>query len=453
MTPQALEHADLQRTLRGPAVVRGTGLFTGAVVTATLRPAQGDSGITFRRVDLPGSPTIPARIEHVVERHRRTCLAHDQATIELTEHCLSALAGLGVDNAMIDVDGPELPAGDGSAAPYTDALASAGLVDQPQPRRPLVISEPVTVRDGEAMVTALPGDGGESELLYVLDYGPGSPIGRQVHAFRLGPAAYASEIAPARTFSTRSEAEAAWEKGLFKHLTPRDMLVVGDAGPIDNAWRFEGEPARHKLLDLVGDLALVGRPIRGRIIAVRSGHALNHRLARELVERSRGEVRPATTGVPGSSPVTGTPAMDIRSIMRFLPHRYPMILVDRVLEIEGDRRAVGVKNVTINEPFFQGHYPSTPIMPGVMIVEAMCQLSGLMLSQTLESAGKIAVLLSLDQVKLRKAVTPGDQLVLESRTVRATSRFGDVECRAFVGGELAAEAHVKFLLVDERPAR
>lgn len=428
-----------QHTLKGPAVVRGRGLFTGTPVTVTMHPAGADEGIRFRRIDLEGQPIIAARIDHVVDRPRRTTLQVGEVTIETVEHCLSALAGMGVDNAMIDLDGPELPMGDGSAGEFVSAIGDAGIVDLDAPRRPLIITEPITVRDGDAMVAALPSDASESEMMYVLDYGPESVIHRQIHTFDVCPSIYIEQIAPARTFSTRVEAEAMWERGMFQHLTPKDMLVIGESGPIENSYRFDNEPVRHKVLDLIGDLSLLGRPLQGRIVAVRSGHALNHKMARSLLEVAR-RLDPFEGRV--------APALDTRAIMRVMPHRYPMILIDRVLEIEGDQRAVGVKNVTINEPFFQGHYPGTPIMPGVMIVEAMCQLAGLMLSQKLEMTGKIAVLLSLDKVKLRKAVTPGDQLVIETEAIRSSTRFGDVQCRSFVGGELVAEARVKFLMVD-----
>lgn len=429
----------MQHTVKAVATVTGTGLFTGAPATATIRPADAGTGVRFRRADVPGSPTIAATVDNVLERPRRTTLAAGEATIECVEHLLSALAGMGVDNALVEITGPEVPAGDGSALPFVDAVRSVGLQEQAAPRSPLIVTEPVTVRDGEAMVAAFPSESGETELMYVLDHGPQSPLPRQIHTFTVSPTVYVDQIAPARTFSLLAEAKAAWDRGMFKHLTPKDMLVVGDQGPIDNAYRFDGEPVKHKLLDLLGDLSLVGRPIRGRIVAVRSGHALNQKMARALLDSTRRE-----SGV--ARPPTG--AMDIRSIMRLLPHRYPMILVDRVLEIEADRRAVGVKNVSINEPFFQGHYPGSPIMPGVLIVEAMCQLAGLMLSHKLERTGKIAVLLSLDEVRLRKAVTPGDQLVMETQSIRASSRYGEVQCHSYVSGELVAEARVKFLMVD-----
>lgn len=441
------DSASMQQTLKAPTAISGMGLFTGHPSSITIKPSEAGSGIRFRRADLPGSPDIPALVDFVIERPRRTTLqapsngnGGSPASIECVEHLLSALAGLGVDNALIEVAGPEVPACDGSALAFVEAIRGVGLVEQSAPRSPLVITEPITVRDGEAMVAAFPSESSETELMYVLDHGPSSPLPRQIHTFTLTPGVYVEQIAPARTFSLLAEAKAAWERGLFRHLTPKDMLVIGDQGPIENAYRFDGEPVKHKLLDLLGDLSLAGRPIRGRVVAVRSGHALNQRMARALLEQAR----------PSTSAVTERPkpAMDIRSILRLLPHRYPMILVDRVLEIESDKRAVGVKNVSINEPFFQGHYPGSPIMPGVLIVEAMCQLAGLMLSHKLERTGKVAVLLSLDKVKLRKAVTPGDQLVMETETVKSTSRSGEVQARSYVNGELVAEALVKFMMVD-----
>jgi len=439
-TPNGNGQAPRQHTLAGSATISGKGLFTGAPVTATIRPADPDEGFTFVRTDLPGAKPVPGRIEFVVRRPRHTTLQRGEAVVETVEHCLSALAGMGVHNAMIEVDGPELPSGDGSARPFVEAIATAGVAEQDAPLRPIVVEEPITIREGDAMVAAMPSAREGMDLLYDLDYGEESPIGRQIHAVSLDPDTYVDRIAPARTFALLEEARAMRERGLFRHVSPEEVLVIGDQGPVDNAFRFSDEPVRHKLLDLIGDLALAGRPIQGRILASKSGHALNHRLARELADLSKAR-EAGRAGVPA-------PALDIRQIMRLLPHRYPMVLIDRVLEIEGDRRAVGVKNVSMNEPFFQGHYPGAPIMPGVLIVEAMSQLAGLMLSQKLERTGKVAVLLSLDRVKLRRPVTPGDQLVLETESMRATSRFGDVQCRAFVGGQLAAEARVKFMMVD-----
>ena len=485
-----------QRTLAAPATIRGVGLFTGLAVTATLRPAGADHGVVFRRMDLPGQPMIPARVEFIVDRPRRTALrapntptapegaesAEPIAVVETVEHCLSALAGLGVDNAVVEIDGPELPIGDGSALFFVEAILGAGVVELDAPRRPLVVTEPVTVRSpsgmpdgGEAVIIAVPNETASLEVVYDLDYGPGAPIQRQVSAFTLrcdGAARaevgavngtahtatasataseYAARIAPARSYALLSEAQAMRARGMFQHVSARDMLVIGADGPVDNTYRFDDEPVRHKMLDLLGDLALVGRPIQGRVYASRSGHALNQRLARALVEQGRrGEPGRKRSLFRGES---RAPAMEIRDVLRLLPHRYPMVLVDRVLEVDGDQRAVGIKNVTINEPFFQGHYPGQPIMPGVLIVEAMSQLAGLMLSRKLERTGKIAILLSMDGVKLRKPVVPGDQLVLETEAIKASDRFGDVQCRAKVDGRLVAEARVKFMMVDAEAER
>jgi len=224
-------------------------------------------------------------------------------------------------------------------------------------------------------------------------------------------------------------------------LTYKDIPVIGPDGPIDNELRFDNEPVRHKLADLIGDLTLAGRPLSGRIVACRSGHSLNHALAMRIQEAIDISER-------SDAMAAKAPPMDIHKILRLLPHRYPFLMIDRVIEMDGDRRAVGIKNVTINEPFFQGHYPGHPIMPGVMTLEAMAQLSGLLLSRQLEHAGKVAVLLSMDRVKMRRPVRPGDQLILEAETIRVRSRTGHCRCLARVGDEIAAEAEIKFMLVD-----
>lgn len=229
-------------------------------------------------------------------------------------------------------------------------------------------------------------------------------------------------------------------RGLGTHLQPGDVLVLDHDGPIGTDYRFPNECVRHKVLDLIGDLYLLGCPIQGKIIAYKSGHSLNHALVRKLRRMLQAQRR--------ASLAFQEPVMDIKRILRLMPHRYPMVLIDRVVEMDGDKRAVGIKNVTINEPFFQGHYPGTPVMPGVLIVEAMAQLSGILLSRKLEHTGKIPMLLSLDKVKLRRPAVPGDQLIIESENIRVKARTGHVKCRAYVGEQMAAEAIIKFMLVD-----
>ena len=420
--------------------MEGLGLMSGAPVTLIIEPAEVDHGIVFERVDLDPPIRIPALVDHCVDRPRRTAVANGDAVVETIEHCMAALAGLGVDNALLKVDATELPLGDGSADLFTSAIGAVGLVAQDADRACIRITEPIVIEEDGAMIAAFPSKQAGMHVMYELDYGAASVrIPRQAWSCHLSASRFLTEIAMARTFSLFEEAQALQEQGLCTHLSPSEVLVIGDDGPIDNEWRFDDEPVRHKVLDLIGDLALAGAPIEGRIVASRSGHALNRRMAAMLREQASAAV--------WHSDCVGT-TLDIRAIQKIMPHRYPMLLVDRVLKLEGDERAVGIKNVTINEPFFSGHYPNTPIMPGVLIVEAMAQLGGLLLSQRLETTGKIAVLLSLDKVKLRHPVTPGDQLVLEARTVRSTSRMATIEGRAFVGGKPAAEALIRFMMVD-----
>lgn len=441
----AITHAGppRQRTVASQSVISGKGLMHGREATLTILPAPPDHGIVFERTDLKNPVIIPALTTNVVPSPRRTMLKAGEATIETVEHCLSALAGLGINNALLRLHGPELPSGDGSALPFVEPLRAAGIAEQDAPRRTFKLMEPVVVSEGDASIAALPADSpGGMRVLYELDYGANSArIPHQAFGYDPSRDNYATEIAPARTFSLKEEAEALWGAGLGRHLTPRDVLVIGDDGPIQNSYRFDNEPVRHKILDVIGDLSLVGAVVECQIVAHRSGHGLNRQLGMKLM-RILARERQHRRVVDGR-------AMDARAIGRLMPHRFPMLLVDRVLELDGNRRAVGVKNVTINEPFFQGHYPGTPIMPGVLIVEAMAQMGGLLLSQTLEHTGKVAVLLSLDKVKLRKAVTPGDQLVIEVETMRATARSAAVRARALVGEKVAAEAEIRFMMVDQ----
>jgi UDP-3-O-[3-hydroxymyristoyl] N-acetylglucosamine deacetylase/3-hydroxyacyl-[acyl-carrier-protein] dehydratase len=432
-----------QRTIQKEAEVSGRGLFTGFPVTLRFKPAPPNSGISFVRSDQANPIQVAARIENLTKRARRTALRNGTVSIETVEHCLAAAYGLGIDNLEIELDNAEVPSTDGSARPFVEALLEAGLLAQEAPREVLNIAETVRVSDGDAELLAWPGEPDRLDIIYELDYAE-SAVGQQIYRAALTSDSFVSELAPARTFVTDREAQELTAAGIGTHLTYADILVVGDEGPIENAYRFPDECVRHKILDLVGDLMLVGCPIYGRIYARKSGHNLNHELVRKLLEQ-RGVAQLQQR-------LTGAPKLDIQQVQRVLPHRYPMLLVDRVIEIEGDRRAVGIKNVTVNEAFFQGHYPRQPIMPGVLIIEAMAQLGGILLAQKLEHTGKVAVLLSLDNAKFRRPVTPGDQIVMEALTKRVKSRTGEVFCQARVQGELAAEAEIRFMLVDADPA-
>lgn len=428
-----------QKTISHEVRLSGRGLFTGESTTVTFKPAPVGHGVVFVRTDLGRQVRIPALVQHITKRSRRSTLRNGADSIETIEHCMSALAGLGLDNIEVQVTGSELPGVDGSCLPYVNLLESATIVDQPAEKQFLRITEPVEVRDGSAALIATPPAADEFQIFYDLDYGNQPPIGQQLFSYQLN-GEFRNQIAPARTFVLKHEAEMLRARGLGTHLEPGDVLVLDADGPIATEYRFPNECVRHKILDLIGDLYLLGCPIQGKIVAYKSGHSLNHALVRKLTAMLGAQHRHHLT--------LQEPIMDVRRIIRLMPHRYPMLLVDRVIEMDGDRRAVGIKNVTMNEPFFQGHYPGTPVMPGVLIVEAMSQLSGLLLSRKLEHSGKIPLLLSLDKVKLRRPVVPGDQLVMEAENIRVKARTGHVKCRAYVGEQLAAEAVIKFMLVD-----
>jgi UDP-3-O-[3-hydroxymyristoyl] N-acetylglucosamine deacetylase/3-hydroxyacyl-[acyl-carrier-protein] dehydratase len=431
-----------QRTVQFTAEVRGTGLHTGSATTLRVGPAPADSGVVFIRTDLPGKPRIPVSADRIVDRGRRTALAEGAAEVHTVEHLLSACHGMQVDDLVVEIDGVEVPGMDGSALAFAEMLKRAGpaeIPDAPQRELALRCAEGIVEKGSDATLTALPWDQG-LQVSYTLDYGAQAPFAPQHATVAVTPDSYLREIAPARTFVLEAEARGLQEMGLGKGATHENTLVVGPQGPIQNRLRFPDEYARHKLLDLMGDLFLLGADLRASVTAVRTGHGGNAQLVRRLAALVRVEVD-AEEG--------RARRLDIGEIMRILPHRYPFLLVDRVLEIDGFRRAVGIKNVTANEQFFQGHWPGTPVMPGVLIIEAMAQLSGVLLMRKLENTGRLAALLSIDRVKLRRTVVPGDQLVIEVETLKLKARTGRVQARATVEGELAAEARMNFMILDE----
>ncbi len=431
----------LQKTIKSESKIRGRGLFGGKEARVIFRPAPADSGVTFVRTDVPEPVRISATTPNLAERSRRTTIKKGTVSIETVEHCLAVVNALEINNMIIEVDGPELPAPDCSSSVYFKVLKRAGVVEQNVTRKEYVINKPITVNAGDACIYALPYSDDGLNLTYDLDYGGHTGIGRQIFSCRLTPENFEKHLAPSRTFLLESEAKQFHARGMGTHIGPRDLLVISSDGPIKNSYRFPNECVRHKLVDLIGDLALVGRPIKGRIVAYKSGHSLNQQLARKLYEAAQQQERIQKYGTDA--------LLDIRQIAKILPHRYPFLLVDKVIEIEGDTRIKGIKNVSYNEQFFQGHYPGTPIMPGVLIVEAMAQVSGLLFAQRLEHTGKLAMLLSMDKVKLRKSVVPGDQLILTAETVRLRRRTAQCKCKAMVGDILVAEAQIRFMLVDD----
>lgn len=434
-----------QRTLAREACARGVSFLTGVDVELRFRPAEPDTGVVFIRSDLPGRPSVPAHVRHVVPRQRRTTIQRGDAVVEMVEHVLAALSGLQVDNCQIDIDAPETPGCDGSSLAFVQAIQAAGIVAQDRPRESLSIDRPISVRDGQSTLTALPGDGAKLTLSYNLDYGRHTPIGSQSFYLDISPETFQTDLAPCRTFLMAAEADALRQAGIGSRTTPADLLIFGPDGPIDNALRFPEECARHKMLDMVGDLALLGKDLTGHVVAYRSGHQHNAELVRKLLEaiddhdKSRGPAAEATY-------------LDVREVMELLPHRYPFLLVDRVLELEKSRRIVALKNVTCNEPFFQGHWPGRPIMPGVLIVEALAQAAGVLIAQQVDPKQNSAVIASIDEVKIRRPVVPGDQLRLNVELVRAKSRTVEVRGVAMIGNQLAAEAKIRFVIVAHERA-
>ena len=416
-------------------------MFGGQDATVTFRPGAEDTGVVFIRTDVASAVRVPAIAPNIAERSRRTSIKKGDISIETVEHCLAAIRALEIDNLVVEVEGPELPAPDCSSAEYVRVLKGAGAVEQKNARKEFVIRKPLSVSAADATIYALPDSDGELNITYDLDYSNYPAIGRQIYSYRLTPDSFETTMAPARTFLLEPEAREFQARGLGAHIGPADLLVIDADGPIKNAYRFPNECVRHKIVDLIGDLTLVGRPVVGRVVAYKSGHALNQQLVRKLYEAVQQQERIDRFGTDA--------ILDIRRIQKILPHRYPFLLVDKIIEVEGDTWIKGIKNVTFNEQFFQGHFPSTPIMPGVLIVEAMAQVSGLLFAQRLEHTGKLAMLLSMDNVKLRKPVIPGDQLILTAETVRLRRRTAHCRCQARVGEVVAAEAEIKFILVDD----
>ncbi len=435
-----------QKTIQEIAEFEGAGLFSGEEVKLRFIPATPGTGITFVRTDLPEDPKIKACPENASSKFRRTTVSDGESQVETIEHLMASIGGLGIDNLEIEINGPEVPAADGSAKPFADLLTNAGVVEQDSEREEFEITEPVTVREDGASITVVPEDH-RMEVSYSLEY-PHPFIGSQHLTTEVNEERFCSDIAPARTFCLEEEVDNFLDKGLGKGASYDNTIVVGDEGVVENELRFDDEFVRHKILDFVGDISLLGTRLDAHYVAIRSGHEVNIKLVKKLDRIIRGGATQEEQD-HGEGEEDAHVALDMQEILNVLPHRYPFLLIDRVLELEGYDRAVGLKNVSYNEPFFQGHFPDKPIMPGVLQIEAMAQLSGALLLRKAENVNKLAFLMSLDNVKLRKTVVPGDQLRIEANAVKVKSRTGLIEAKATVEGRLAAEAKLKFMLVPK----
>ena len=419
-----------RRTIERDVTIKGIGLHTGATTTAVCRPAPVGEGIGFRRVDLAGSPTIAARLTEVAATERRTALGQGEQTIHTVEHLLAAVGALEIDDLIVEIDGPEPPIADGSFAPYVEKLRSAGLVDRAGEATVYRVAAPFQVTDGDSTYVIAPHKG--LRLTTTIEWAH-PLIGRQVGVYDITPDGFTGELAKARTFGFASEVETLRGKGLIRGASTDNAVVLSPDGVLDTTLRWPDEFVRHKAGDIVGDLALLGGRVQAHIIANRPCHQGNIALARAIAR---------------TSSKNGAAVFDIGRIQDVLPHRYPFLLVDRIIEIEGKTRIVGIKNVTINEPFFQGHFPGHPIMPGVLIIEAMAQVGGMLVLGTEDISDKVVYFMSLDNVKFRRPVLPGDQLRCEVEMVQFRGKTAKMKGVAFVDGQVVAEAEMMARVVD-----
>jgi len=426
-----------RQTIENAVTVDGVGLHLGRPCSLTFLPAPAGTGLVFRRTDLPGAPEIPALVNEVTASERRTQIGSGESAIHTVEHVLSAIAALHIDDLYIAMDGPEPPILDGSSVQFYDALTAAGIVSTEGTPEYLVLSEPVRIIDGASVYEAYPAD--ELSLDVTIDF-PHPVIGRQRGEYTVTPPAYRDQLASARTFGFVAEVDALRAKGLIQGASTQNAVVLDDAGIVDNALRWDDEFVRHKALDCVGDLALAGARVKARIVAVKPSHRGTVTLVREMVRAGQRTLK--------EKPMSKE--MQIEEIMKVLPHRYPFLLVDRILEIEERKRVVGIKNVTINEPFFQGHFPGHPVMPGVLIIEAMAQVGGMLLLGSVDDPdSKVVYFIALDNVRWRRPVKPGDQLRFELEVVQIRGPVCKMRGVAKVDGELAAEADMAAMVRDK----
>ena len=436
-----------QQTLARAVSYKGVGLHSGVPCHVEFRPSPPGTGIRFVRTDLPGQPEIPVQPRYAradTDHMRRTVLKNGDAEVHTVEHILAAAAGLGIDNLVIALDAQEPPEPqDGSAQPYVALFQQAGVVEQPAARRYFHVREPIRYEEKGVILVALPHDG--LRVSFTIEY-ENAFRGTQYATYDIDTDTFIREIAPARTFVMERDVEALRTRGMIQGGTLQNAVVVQPGGILNKEpLRFEDEFVRHKILDFLGDLTLLGRPARGHFLSMKSGHATNVRFVQRLVADE--EPGSLLKGI-GKNGDHGPIQLDIMAIQQIMPHRYPLLLIDRILSLE-EHRVVGIKNVTINEPFFNGHFPGHPIMPAVLIIEAMAQCGGVLLLNTVERPkDKLVYFMGINNAKFRRPVRPGDQLRFELNLLRLKQRICKMEGKAYVHGDLVAEAELLSSIVE-----
>ena len=432
--------AKLQKTILNEVSVSGVGVHTGNMTKMTFKPSPVNTGIRFIRTDLPGAPEIPALIDNVVETARGTTLGlqldSQMVKVHTVEHVLAAIAALEIDNIRVELDNNEPPIGDGSSLPFFNKLKEAGMVEQDAPRKYFALPQVVSIADQGVQLVANPNDA--LRISFTIDFD--HPVLKSQYAsFEIGTQVFEQEIVGSRTFCLARDVELLRKQGLIKGGSLDSAVVIGDHG-IENKepLRYPDEFVRHKILDLLGDLTLLGMPLKAHVISIKSGHRSNVKLVKEI-KRVYDDIERQKRG----------PVFDINAIAQIMPHRYPFLLVDRILELEDGKRVVGIKNVTINEPFFPGHFPGHPVMPGVLILEALAQTGGFMILHSLESPDKkLLYFAAIDGVRFRKPVVPGDQLRFELNMMSFKRGICKMSARALVDGAVVCEAELTAAVVD-----